>query len=199
LCYAFVAEFEELHSPLRRPDTQGGGLHGQAILSKFPLVDARPLVHSHQPVDWDAEGCVNATQHDTHCCVGCAHSHRVHRLRYARREARREPRRGKRVALAAVAVLPPPLGRVLVYSLHLEVFTGITGRLLQFAGTHHATTGGACCSACHCFLLTRGTCLAATDVLQDARAAGLPARQVIMGDLNTMAHRFVRPRTGLLV
>ena len=59
-----------------------------------------------------------------------------------RREARREPRRGKRVALAAVAELPQPLGRVLVYSLHLEVFTGITGRLMQFAG---ASTRQLCC------------------------------------------------------
>ena len=57
-CYAFVAEFEELHSPLRTPETQGGGVHGQALLSRFPLVDVRAIVHSHQPVDWDAEGCV---------------------------------------------------------------------------------------------------------------------------------------------
>ncbi len=92
-------------------------------------------------------------------------------------------------------MLPPPLGRVLVYSLHLEVFTGITGRLLQFAGTHHAmmAVGHAAPRAMLCAHSSGGTLLAATDVLQDARTAGLPARQVIMGDLNTMAHRFVRP------
>ena len=128
MSYAFVAEFEETHSPLRTPETQGGGVHGQAILSRFALRDVRAIVHSHQPVDWDAEGCVpggglgRAVPADASC---------------ARREARREPRRGKRVALAAVAELPQPLGRVLVYSLHLEVFTGITGRLMQFAGAHH--------------------------------------------------------------
>ena len=56
--YAFVAEFYEEHSPLRTPETQGGGVHGQAILSRFALCDVRAVVHSHQPVDWDAEGCV---------------------------------------------------------------------------------------------------------------------------------------------
>lgn len=132
MCYAFVAEFDELRSPLRSAETQGGGQHGQAILSRWPLRDVRALVHRHQPVDWAAEG-----------------------------EARREPRRGKRVALAAIAELPA--GPLLVYSLHLEVFTGITGRLLQFC-----------------------------DVLQDARLANQPAQQCIMGDMNTMAHSIAR-------
>jgi hypothetical protein len=60
MSYAFVAEFTEEHSPLRTPETQGGGVHGQAILSRYPLCDVRAVVHSHQPVDWDAEGCVPA-------------------------------------------------------------------------------------------------------------------------------------------
>jgi endonuclease/exonuclease/phosphatase family metal-dependent hydrolase len=131
---AFVAEFAELHSPLRSRSTQGGGLHGQALLSRYDLVDVRALVHSHQPVDWEEEGA-----------------------------ARAEPRKGKRVALVATVKLPAPLGPVLVYSVHLEVFTGITGRLRQFA-----------------------------DVLQDCRVPGRPARQVICGDLNTMAHSVAR-------
>ncbi len=59
MCYAFVAEFEELHHPLRRPDTQGGGVHGQALLSKHALSDVRALVHTHQPIDWEAEGCAD--------------------------------------------------------------------------------------------------------------------------------------------
>jgi hypothetical protein len=64
--------------------------------------------------------------------------------------------------------------------LHLEVFTGITGRLMQFAGAHPPWAGEPAASP-----LT----VAATDVLNDARAHGQPAHQVIMGDLNTMAHR----------
>ena len=60
MSYAFVAEFEETHSPLRTAETQGGGVHGQAILSRFPLSNVRAVVHSHQPVDWDAEGCATA-------------------------------------------------------------------------------------------------------------------------------------------
>jgi hypothetical protein len=78
-----------------------------------------------------------------------------------RSAARREPRHGKRVALAATVLAPD--GPILVYSLHLEVFTGITGRLLQF-----------------------------TDVLQDCSQPGRPDRQVICGDLNTMAHSVAR-------
>jgi hypothetical protein len=34
LNYLFVCEFEELHSPLRAAASQGGGVHGNAILSK---------------------------------------------------------------------------------------------------------------------------------------------------------------------
>ena len=60
MSYAFVAEFTEEHSPLRTRETQGGGVHGQAVLSRYPLCDVRAVVHSHQPVDWDAEGCVPA-------------------------------------------------------------------------------------------------------------------------------------------
>lgn len=131
--YAFVAEFEELRSPLRDARTQGGGLHGQALLSRWPLQDVRALLHSHQPVDWAAEG-----------------------------EVRREPRRGARVALAATVDVPG-LGELLLYSLHLEVFSGITSRLRQIA-----------------------------DVLGDARQPGRPPRQAILGDLNTMAHSVAR-------
>lgn len=108
------------------------GVHGQAILSKFDLSDVRALVHRHQPVDWEAEGA-----------------------------ARREPRRGKRVALAATVLAP--VGPLLVYSLHLEVFTGIIGRVRQFA-----------------------------DVLHDCTQPGRPDRQAICGDLNTMAHSVAR-------
>ena len=79
--YAFLCEFEELHSPLRdaltqvqrwgslhpstgrlqrsrRPEInshvsehQGGGVHGNAILSKFPLTDCRAIEHRWVPGD----------------------------------------------------------------------------------------------------------------------------------------------------
>ncbi|KAJ1657796.1 hypothetical protein IWQ61_002853 [Dispira simplex] len=67
----FVAEFEELHSPLRDTLTQGGGFHGNAVFSKFDM-DLRAIVHQYQPVNWEKEG-----------------------IKF------REPRRGGRVTLAA--------------------------------------------------------------------------------------------------
>lgn len=45
MAYAFLPEFEELRSPLRTPETQGGGLHGNAVLSRFDLVDVRVIPH----------------------------------------------------------------------------------------------------------------------------------------------------------
>ena len=70
-----MAEFEELHSPVRRADTQGGGVHGQALLSRYSLEDARALVHSHQPVDWDAEGCVTWRVARCVCAADVARRH----------------------------------------------------------------------------------------------------------------------------
>ncbi|KAJ1966539.1 hypothetical protein IWQ62_002409 [Dispira parvispora] len=77
----FVAEFEELHSPLRDSLTQGGGFHGNAIFSKFDM-DLRAIVHQYQPVNWEKEGITF-----------------------------REPRRGGRVTLAATIRPPgqPPV------------------------------------------------------------------------------------------
>lgn len=45
MSYVFVSEFEELHSPVRAPALQGGGVHGNAILSRFPLMDATVVPH----------------------------------------------------------------------------------------------------------------------------------------------------------
>ncbi len=44
LNYEYFCEFAELRSPLRTPDTQGGGTHGNAILTKFDMSDVT-LVH----------------------------------------------------------------------------------------------------------------------------------------------------------
>eukprot|EP00727_Mastigamoeba_balamuthi_P009470 m51a1_g5145 hypothetical protein (322) ;mRNA; r:32725-33978 len=101
--YAFVREFEELRSPLRDAATQGGGFHGNAILSRYDLADVRAFRHRHQPFDWERDS-----------------------------ESVNEPRHGARYALTA-EVRGSPLGRPLrVYCVHLEVFCGILGRVSQF-------------------------------------------------------------------
>jgi len=43
--YIFLSEFEELHSPLRLPSEQGGGVHGNAILTKFDVLDVVVVPH----------------------------------------------------------------------------------------------------------------------------------------------------------
>ena len=42
----FICEFEELHSPLRDATTQGGGVHGNAILSKYDMTDFSVVEHT---------------------------------------------------------------------------------------------------------------------------------------------------------
>ncbi|KAJ1828350.1 hypothetical protein LPJ56_001162 [Coemansia sp. RSA 2599] len=48
-------EFQELASPLRTPAQQGGGLHGNAILSKYDM-NFRAIQHAHQPYNWPRDG-----------------------------------------------------------------------------------------------------------------------------------------------
>lgn len=45
LNYAFFCEFEELRSPLRDARSQGGGVHGNAILSKWPFSELAVVRH----------------------------------------------------------------------------------------------------------------------------------------------------------
>lgn len=80
-----------------------------------------------------------------------------------------------------------------MYSLHLEVFTGITGRLMQFVGASCCSCKGLplCIRNFRVLKLETAAHTVLADVLQDARKAGQPAKQVVMGDLNTMAHRHV--------
>ena len=54
--YFFACEFEELHSPMRKPRDQGGGLHGNAILTKYDYEETRVLSHVVEPVNWTTEG-----------------------------------------------------------------------------------------------------------------------------------------------
>lgn len=69
----FIVEFEELYSRKRSPRTQGGGWHGNAILTRFPIHSHYAIAHTHHPVDWEREG-----------------------------ERMGEPRRGQRVTLCAI-------------------------------------------------------------------------------------------------
>lgn len=108
LSYAFVCEFEELHSPVRTPETQGGGVHGNAILSKFDIVNVRAVEHTTHPVDWNLPPA--------------AQPHA---------KARKEPRRGRRLTAAATVLTHQ--GPLLVYSAHLEVFCGALARMAQLS------------------------------------------------------------------
>lgn len=52
---AFVCEFEELDSPNRKLRDAGGGVHGNAILSKHDI-DFRVLEHRKNVFNWDKDG-----------------------------------------------------------------------------------------------------------------------------------------------
>ena len=112
MAYVFVAEFEELRSPARSARDQGGGVHGNCILSRFPLRGCRAIKHRHQIVDWDREGL-----------------------------ARGEPRRGFRYTVTALVDVPgwgagaaaaASAGPLRLYSSHLEVFCSAFQRVAQF-------------------------------------------------------------------
>ena len=45
-------EFEELDSPKRSKSTAGGGVHGNAILSIFPILDCGTIIHK-KIYDWE--------------------------------------------------------------------------------------------------------------------------------------------------
>ncbi|KAJ1975152.1 hypothetical protein H4R34_004446 [Dimargaris verticillata] len=130
----FVAEFEEIHSPLRAPETQGGGFHGNAIFSRFDMT-FRIIDHQYQPVNWNRDG--------------------IHYL---------EPRRGQRYSLVAIIQPGPAVPPIMAYSVHLEVFCGLSHRICQFA-----------------------------ELLDDAyRHKAQYPHQLLFGDLNTMAHSIAR-------
>ncbi|CAG8505082.1 3760_t:CDS:2 [Paraglomus brasilianum] len=50
----FVCEFIEIESEKRHDRDQGGGVHGNAIFSKYD-VDFRVLDHKHQPFNWEKD------------------------------------------------------------------------------------------------------------------------------------------------
>ncbi|GJJ74047.1 hypothetical protein EMPS_06405 [Entomortierella parvispora] len=129
----FVPEFWELEDPARKDRDQGGGVHGNAILSRWPINGFRVLDHVHHAYEWERDG---------------------HKLN--------EPRLGRRFTI--VADIQTPSGPLLCYCAHLEVFTGIVGRIS-----------------------------ALSDILADAELYSEKyPYQIIFGDLNTISHSIAR-------
>lgn len=104
LNYVFLCEFEELRSPNRDQLSQGGGVHGNAIMTKYDITDIAVVPHRIHPVDWNDQ------------------SHPL---------AQREPRRGQRAVLRCT--MSTPQGPFVVYCAHLEVFCGMLDRIAQLA------------------------------------------------------------------
>lgn len=132
----FLCEFQELYSEkLRNKRSQGGGVHGNGILTWWDVERVEVIEHV-EIFDWERDG-----------------------------EGLNEPRRGSRRSLACF--LRHPLDetkKLLVYSVHLEVFCGIFGRLRQFS-----------------------------QILAHSWAhLSTHPHQMILGDLNTMAHGLAR-------
>ena len=141
MSYAYVSEFCELYDNVRKEKDQGGGVHGNAIFSKF-IIDKDKTVaikHKYQPVIWEKEGY-----------------------------SRKEPRKGDRYFLASMIEVAKNT-YIDVYSIHLEVFCGITGRIQQFSDVP-------------LYANNRQKLVNENDKLI----------QVIGGDLNTMAHGVAR-------
>ena len=166
----FTTEFVEEHSPLRSARRQGGGAHGNAILSRFDVADgsAEAIPHTGRGAfswdedEWDDKPAVQ---------------------RLTRRfltDNRQQPRRGCRTTLAATLELPletvvadadadagnpvPGVAPVRVYSAHFEVFGGATGRVRSFG-----------------------------EVCANLRAPPeAPAAALLCGDLNTVGHGIMR-------
>ena len=162
MAYAFTAEFRELRSPLRSPRDQGGGLHGNAVLARFPLREPRVVPHRVQPVCWAAEGA-----------------------------SRREPRVGARYAVTALVDVPGAPQPLRVYSCHLEVFCDIAGRVGQFADIlfDASSCGPATRSDSSSDSSSENNNNNAPTTTTPAQ---MEPAQMIGGDLNTMAHGLAR-------
>eukprot|EP00029_Vermamoeba_vermiformis_P013485 TRINITY_DN8403_c0_g1_i1.p1 TRINITY_DN8403_c0_g1~~TRINITY_DN8403_c0_g1_i1.p1 ORF type:complete len:394 (+),score=96.88 TRINITY_DN8403_c0_g1_i1:2-1183(+) len=140
LNYVFVCEFIEIHSPLRPPRTQGGGIHGNGLLTKFDITSHFSVDHKYQIIDWEKEGGPRF----------------------------KEPRKGRRIEPGAIIKHPNSnVGNLLVYSVHLEIFTGILGRVSQFSEVMH-------------------------DAEERVRENKSIDHVIICGDLNTIGHSIAR-------
>ena len=105
MSYAYVSEFCELYDKVRKTKDQGGGVHGNAIFAKFPIIKENTIAikHKYQPVNWDTEGY-----------------------------SRKEPRKGARYFISTMFKFNENI-YIDVYSIHLEVFCGINDRIQQFS------------------------------------------------------------------
>lgn len=141
MSYAYVSEFCELYDKVRKEKDQGGGVHGNAIFSKFTIDKEKTIAikHKYQPVNWEKEGY-----------------------------SRKEPRKGDRYFIASMIQISKDI-YIDVYSIHLEVFCGITGRIEQFSDVP-------------LYAEERKKLVNNNDKLI----------QIIGGDLNTMAHGVAR-------
>ncbi|KAF9319210.1 hypothetical protein BG003_009670 [Podila horticola] len=129
----FVPEFWELEHVGRKDRDQGGGVHGNAILSRWPINGFRVLDHVHHAYEWERDGM-----------------------------KLNEPRLGRRFTI--VADIQTPSGPLLCYCAHLEVFTGIVGRIS-----------------------------ALSDILADSELySDRYPYQILFGDLNTISHSIAR-------
>jgi len=136
--YTFVTEFLELYSPMRPADAQGGGVHGNAILSRYDHHHTHALLHEYEHFHWESRG-----------------------------HEKREPRFGRRYTL--VSRVATHVGALDVYSAHLEVFSGVLGRLRNFGEIlDHAR-----------------------ERYSEAKEDGC-AHQAILGDFNTLSHGIAR-------
>jgi hypothetical protein len=52
--YVFLCEFIEMRSRRRDARAQGGGVHGNAVLTRLDVSGAEGISHSHHPIDWNA-------------------------------------------------------------------------------------------------------------------------------------------------
>ena len=141
MSYAYVSEFCELYDKIRKEKDQGGGVHGNAIFAKY-FIDKNNTIaikHKYQPVNWEKEGY-----------------------------SRREPRKGDRYFISSMIKISKNI-YIDVYSIHLEVFCGITGRIQQFSDVP-------------LYAENRKKLINSDNKLI----------QIIGGDLNTMAHGVAR-------
>ncbi|KAI9497471.1 Endonuclease/exonuclease/phosphatase [Zychaea mexicana] len=107
----FVCEFLELESSIRRPRDQGGGIHGNAILSKHEI-SFNVIDHRYHGFDWDHHG-----------------------------SKLREPRKGQRYSLAATVRapdLPPVLCYCLHLEVFTGIIDRVANfsEILQYASQH---------------------------------------------------------------
>lgn len=99
----FATEFEELDDPVRGERRAGGGVHGNAVLTRLPILPKSSGFFRHSPqYDWEANGHTEG-----------------------------QPRRGGRVSLWIDVEVNKKVVRCV--STHLENKCGILGRVRQFA------------------------------------------------------------------